>query len=141
MSMATILEKNPLARRVRAARDDASREATVMGAGLITMGVLHFVVPGPFDAQIPREIPGEPRTLTYASGVAEAAIGAGLLIPRTRKPAAAAAIALFVAVYPANLNMVRIYWDKPLIRAGAIARLPFQVPMITTALKIWRTTP
>ncbi len=112
-----------------------------MGAGLITMGVLHFVFPGPFDAQIPREIPGEPRTLTYASGVAEAAIGAGLLVPRTRKTSALAAVALFVAVFPANINMVRIYWDKPLIRAGAIARLPFQVPMITTALKVYRKTP
>lgn len=112
-----------------------------MGAGLIGMGILHFAFPDPFDAQIPREIPGEPRTLTYASGVAEAAIGAGLLVPRTRKFSALAAVALFVAVYPANINMVRIYWDKPLLRAGTIARLPLQIPMITTALKVWRATP
>ncbi len=112
-----------------------------MGASLLTMGVLHLAVPDPFDAQIPAEIPGDPRALTYASGVAEAAIGIGLLVPRTRKRAALAAIALFVAVYPANLNMVRIYWDKPLARAGAIARLPFQVPMVTTALKVYRKTP
>ncbi|WP_072802195.1 DoxX family protein [Rhodococcoides yunnanense] len=109
-----------------------------MGAGLLAMGVLHFAVPEKFDEQIPPVIPGKPRTLTYVSGVAEAAIGAGLLHPKTRRHAASAAVALFVAVYPANLNMVRLNWDRPWLRAAALARLPFQIPMITSALAIRR---
>ena len=49
------------------------------------------------------------------------------------------AVALFVAVFPANVNMVRLWKDKPLpMRIGAIARLPLQIPMIAAALKIFR---
>ncbi len=45
------------------------------------------------------------------------------------------------AVFPANVNMVRLWKDKPLImRLGAIARLPLQIPMITAALKIYRNS-
>ncbi|MBK8447484.1 MAG: hypothetical protein IPL41_12630 [Micropruina sp.] len=117
-------------------------DAKWMGAGLIGMGVLHFAAPKKFDAIIPQELPVAPRTLTYASGVAELAIGAGLLHPRTRRAAALAAAALFVAVYPANLNTLRVVADKPLpYRVIAWARLPLQVPMIASALRIYRGEP
>lgn len=50
-------------------------------------------------------------------------------------------MALFVAVFPGNLNMVRLWWDKPWpMRIVAIARLPLQVPMVTTALKVYRNS-
>ena len=116
---------------------DGSRQAFGMGVGLIAMGLLHFVVPKDFDSIIPEEIPLPKRTLTYASGVAELAIGAGLLVPQTRRAAALAAMALFVAVFPANVNTVRVVKDRPIgYRLAAIARLPLQVPMITAAWKI-----
>jgi len=36
---------------------------------------------------------------------------------------------------------VRLWRDKPLaMRLGAIARLPLQIPMITSALKIYRNS-
>ncbi|WP_124711552.1 DoxX family protein [Gordonia insulae] len=118
------------------------RLTRVMAGSLLTMGTLHFVVPKPFDEIIPEEIPGDARTLTYASGVAEVAIGAGLLAPRTRRTAAALAVALFVAVYPANINMVRLWKDKPAaMRAIAIGRLPLQFPMIWAAVKVFRSAP
>jgi uncharacterized membrane protein len=41
----------------------------------------------------------------FLSGVAELIVGVGLLIPRTRVLAAWGAIALLVAVYPANIHM------------------------------------
>ena len=42
-------------------------------------------------------------------------------------------------VFPANVNMVRLWWDKPWpMRIVALARLPLQIPMITEALKIRR---
>ena len=106
---------------------------------LIGIGAVHFLAPKPFDTIIPAELPGSPRFYTYASGVAEIAIGALLVPRRTRRSAALAAVALFVGVFPANLNMVRLWRDKSLpMRAAALARLPLQIPMITTALKIWR---
>ena len=112
-----------------------------MGALLVGMGALHFVAPKPFDGIVPAELPGSARFYTYASGVGEAATGALLLAPRTRKLGALAAVALFLAVFPANVNMVRLWKDKPLfMRLGAITRLPLQIPMIVAALKIYRNS-
>ena len=105
---------------------------------LLGVGLTHFLWPKPFDAIIPAELPGNPRIYTHASGVAEVATGALLLSPRTRRGAGLAAVALLVAVLPANLNCVRLFWDKPLVRAATIARLPLQIPMIVAALRVWR---
>ncbi|MDO0978012.1 DoxX family protein [Mycolicibacterium frederiksbergense] len=117
----------------------ASR-AVRMGGWLVGMGVLHFVAPKPFDTIVPTELPGSARFYTHASGVAEVAAGALLIAPKTRKVGALASIALFLGVFPANVNMVRLWKDKPLpMRIGAVARLPLQIPMITQAYKIYRT--
>jgi len=112
-----------------------------IAALLLGSGVLHFVMPKPYDSIVPVELPGSQRFYTYASGVAELASGALLLSPRTRKLGALSAVALFVAVFPANLNLLRLWKDKPLLmRLGAIARLPLQIPMITESLKVYRTS-
>ena len=113
-----------------------------MAAMLIGIGVGHFLAPKPFDTIVPAELPGSPRFYTYASGVAEVGVGAMLLAPRTRRTGALAAVALFLAVFPANINMVRLWWNKPLpMRIGALARLPLQVPMVVAALKIRTAAP
>ncbi|KUH93042.1 hypothetical protein AU190_06715 [Mycolicibacterium acapulense] len=110
-----------------------------MAAGLLGIGTLHFVAPKPFDDIIPAELPGSPRFYTYASGVAELGVAGLLLAPKTRRFGALAAVALFVAVFPGNVNMVRLWWDKPLpMRLVAIARLPLQIPMIVQAVKVYR---
>lgn len=112
-----------------------------MGGWLVGMGVLHFVAPKPFDTIVPTELPGSARFYTYASGVAEVAAGALLISPRTRKIGALSSIALFLGVFPGNVNMVRLWKDKPLpMRIGAVARLPLQVPMITQAYKIYKNS-
>jgi uncharacterized membrane protein len=112
-----------------------------MGAGLVGMGILHFAAPKPFDDIVPAELPGTARFYTHASGVAEVGVGALLLAPTTRKLGGLAAVALFLGVLPGNINMVRLWWDKSwYMRAGAIARVPLQIPMITTALKIYRNS-
>ncbi|WP_125079544.1 DoxX family protein [Mycobacterium sp. P7213] len=105
---------------------------------LLGAGAGHFVFPQPFDAIVPPELPGSARMYTYVSGVAELVIGALLLFPRTRRRAGLAAAALFVAVFPANIYSVRLFWAKPWMRAGTIARLPLQIPMIVAALRVWR---
>ena len=122
-------------------RDAGQTAAHRTAALLLTVGTVHFLAPKPFDDIIPAELPGSPRFYTYASGVAELVVGALLLPRRTRRTAATAAAALFVAVFPGNVNMVRLWWDKPWpMRIAALARLPLQIPMITTALKIGRNS-
>ncbi|HTX97565.1 MAG TPA: hypothetical protein VME67_23675 [Mycobacterium sp.] len=127
-------------------RPTAERDATQLAAYrlatmLIGVGTLHFVAPKSFGAIVPAELPGSARLYTYGSGIAELAVGA-LLLPRATRPLAAmAAAVLFVSVFPANLNMVRLWWHKPWpMRIAALARLPLQIPMVTTALKIRRNS-
>ena len=106
---------------------------------LTTTGVLHLAVPAPFDAIIPRSLPGTPRFWTIASGIAELAVAAAVAVPRTRRLGAAAAAGLFVAVFPANVKMARDWSDRPLpARAVAWARLPLQLPLIGWALAVRR---
>ncbi|MCV7367451.1 hypothetical protein CRI77_16520 [Mycolicibacterium duvalii] len=122
-----------------AAAQQATTRAYRTAAMLLGIGALHFIAPKPFDGIVPAELPGSARTYTYASGVAEIAIGGMLLAPRTRRAGALAAVALYVSVFPANVNMVRLWKNKPLpMRLAALARLPLQIPMITQALKIYR---
>lgn len=122
-------------------RTSTAKTAQGLTALLLGVGVLHFVAPKPFDSIVPAELPGTPRFYTYASGVGEVATGALLAVPRTRRLGALAAVALFLAVFPGNLNMVRLWWHKPLpMRIAAIARLPLQIPMITAALKVYRNS-
>jgi len=122
-------------------RDAGRIGAYRIAALLLGIGTVHFVAPKPFDGIIPAELPGSPRFYTYASGVAEIGIGGLLLVERTRRLAALAAVALFIAVFPGNVNMVRLWWDKPWpMRIFALARLPLQIPMITAALKVSRNS-
>ncbi|MGE2728468.1 DoxX family protein [Mycolicibacterium vaccae] len=111
-------------------------------ASLLGIGALHFIAPKPFDGIVPAELPGSARTYTYASGVAEIGIGAMLLSPRTRRLGALGAVALYLSVFPANVNMVRLWFRDPSkslpMRLVSIARLPMQIPMITQAVKIYR---
>jgi uncharacterized membrane protein len=124
-----------------AERDATQITAYRVASMLMGVGTLHFLAPKPFDDIVPAELPGSPRTYTYASGLVELTVGALLIPRRTRRLAALAAAALFVGVFPANVNMCRVWWSKPWpMRVAALARLPLQIPMITTALKIRRNS-
>ena len=111
-----------------------------MPAALGAMGVLHFVAPKQFDALIPPELPGSRRTWTYGSGVAELAVAGLLADRRTRALGGAAATALFVGVFPGNLQMARAWRGRPVWPYQVIAwgRLPLQIPMILAARRVWR---
>lgn len=113
--------------------------ASVMAAALAGMGVLHFARPEPFDGLIPPELPGAARAWTYGSGVAELAVAGLLAAPATRRIGGLAATALFVGVYPGNLQMVREWRRKPVWPYQVIAwsRLPLQVPMILAGLSVY----
>lgn len=109
-------------------------------AGLLAgAAVAHAVAPKQFDAIVPRSLPGSPRQWTYASGVAELALAAGVAHPRTRRVAALATAAFFVGVFPANVKMAADARHRsPALRAVALGRLPLQVPLVLWAGKVGR---
>ncbi|MFI1650849.1 hypothetical protein ACH4XT_28440 [Streptomyces avidinii] len=109
-------------------------------AGLLAgAAVAHAAAPGQFDATVPRSLPGSPRGWTYASGVAELALAAGVAHPRTRRVAALATAAFFVGVFPANVKMAADARHRsPAVRAVALARLPLQVPLVLWARRVSR---
>lgn len=100
---------------------------------------MHFVAPSFFDAIVPPWLWPSERFWTYASGVAELIIGPLVIIRRTRRIGAFAAIVLLIAVYPANLYMVWDWRDRAWTeQVVAWIRLPFQFPLIWLALRIAR---
>lgn len=124
----------------RAGRRRARTDALRLAALLATTGVGHFVAPRPLDAMIPRALPGPPRAWTYGSGVAELAVAAALVVPRTRRLGGLAAAALFVGVFPGNVKLARDVRGRSVpVRAAAYARLPLQVPLVWWGLRVART--
>ena len=107
----------------------------VLGAFLLGAGVSHFAVPGFFDKIVPHALPGPARAWTYVSGVAELAVGATVLADRRR--GALLAAALFVAVFPGNVQQA-LDASSTQERAIAYARLPLQVPLVVWAIKVSR---
>ena len=103
---------------------------------MVGIGVLHFVRPKLFVRIIPKFLPA-PLGLVYISGFFEIVGGVGLLIPETRALAAWGLIALYVAVFPANIYMLthNISLDpkKPIPRWVLWLRLPFQFVFIAWA--------
>jgi uncharacterized membrane protein len=116
-----------------------------MGPGYVVAGVLHFIVPELYVQIIPPILPAA-LTLVYLSGIAEIAVGIGLVIPHTRQYAAWATVALLIAIFPANIYMATsgvVIQGMPgggdpseLVRWG---RLPLQGALILWAL--WYTNP
>lgn len=97
----------------------------ILGLG----GIAHFLRPESFDSIVPPRL-GDPRFITYVSGVAELGCATLLALPPTRRLGGLASAALMVAVYPANIYTVKKHWHSPRGRAIALARLPLQVPLV-----------
>lgn len=112
----------------------------VAGAFLVS-GMVHLVRPQVFVSAVPRWLPA-PRAWVIISGVAELACAIGMIIPATRRPAAAASAALLVAVLPANVQMAadaqHAAADQPtrqdrIRQLVTLVRLPLQIPLIRAA--------
>lgn len=82
----------------------AAAFAAGMAAVYLSTGVTHFVEPqrSGLEAIVPPAIPW-PGAAVAASGIAEFAIAIGLVLPRTRRWAAMASIAMLIALFPANV--------------------------------------
>ena len=109
----------------------------LLAAGMILIGVAHFLVPEPFVRIVPAWLPA-PLALVVVSGVFEILGGVGLLVPRTRRAASFGLVALYLAVFPANVNMAvnHLTFDgvTPVPPAALWGRLPFQIVLIAWAL-------
>lgn len=110
---------------------------------LLVAGVTHMVRPGFYDPIVPRALPGAARAWTYGSGLAELGVAAALLVPALRRPAALAAAVLFVAVFPANVQMALdggYPGGSGVLGSPALAwaRLPLQVPLVWWSLALAR---
>ncbi len=108
---------------------------------MIGIGVAHFVVPAPFVRIVPAWLPA-PLVLVWVSGFFEALGGAGLLVPRARRAAGVGLAALYLAVFPANVNQAlhHINFDDaaPIPSVVLWARLPLQIAFIALALWVSR---
>lgn len=111
----------------------------LLAAFMTLAGLNHFLSPDVYVGMMPAVLPA-PLALVYLSGVAEIAGGLGLLHPSTRKLAAWGLVALFIAMFPANINMAVNKLplgarDVPLW--ALYARLPLQLVFIAWAF--WMT--
>jgi uncharacterized membrane protein len=77
----------------------------LISLSFVAVGVTHFTDPEPFLAIMPQALPWH-LELVYLSGFFEIVGGLGLLFPTTQKRAAWGLLALLVAVFPANINML-----------------------------------
>jgi uncharacterized membrane protein len=109
-------------------------------AGILTVaGVAHFAKPDGFDVIVPRLLPGSARFWTYVSGAAEIGVGVGVARPASRRVSAGLAALLFVAVFPANVQMAVDWRNRPGSEfALALLRLPLQIPLVWLAWRVRR---
>jgi uncharacterized membrane protein len=124
-----------------------SRRRRLALAGLASLvggsGILHLVVPRPYERIVPGPLASWRSEVVTVSGVAELACALLLLVPRTRRLGAYATAALLVAVFPANVQMAL---DGGVADAGfpansavlAWLRLPLQLPLVWWALSFSR---
>jgi len=105
---------------------------------MMFMGLAHFLAPEGFVRAMPPWLPWH-LGLVYLSGVFEILGGLGLLIPRARRASAWGLIALFVAVFPANVHMA-LHADELGIAPWILwARLPFQPLFMAWAYRVRRS--
>lgn len=96
-------------------------------------GINHFVHTPTYMQIMPPWLPF-PLPLVYITGVCETLFGLLLIPAATRRTAAWLIIALLVAIFPANIQMMLNYWHahNPLLWV-TILRLPAQVLLILWA--------
>ena len=95
-------------------------------------GVLHFTSSKTYEAMISTWLPAH-RPLVLISGAFELLGGIGVLVPATQRLAAWGLVALFIAVFPANVNMAvnKLPLGRKRVPMWALwARLPLQLVFI-----------
>jgi uncharacterized membrane protein len=98
-------------------------------------GVMHFAVPGGYSKIVPPSL-GDARRIVHVSGVAELVCAGLLAAPATRRLGGLLSAGLFVGVFPANIYAVKVAAPSRPAQAAMLARLPLQLPMIRSAMKV-----
>jgi uncharacterized membrane protein len=107
----------------------------ILAISIIIVGTTHFIAPDPYIKIVPPYLPNH-AALVYISGFFEILGGIGILVPPVSQAAAWGLLLLFIAVFPANINMAVNAIDLPNIPdsdALRWGRLPFQVVLIAWA--------
>ena len=114
----------------------------VLGIAMVLAGADHFIAPEFYLAIMPPYLPYHAE-MVFISGVAEVVLGLAVLLPRTRVLAAWGLIALFIAIFPANIhqavNDIPVYGQTEGLGILAWLRLPIQFLLIAWAG--WYTRP
>ena len=104
----------------------------------LVAGIAHFVMPAWFDRIVPAWVPNA-RVATLVSGAAEVAGAIGLVIPATRVAAGWGLIALLIAVFPANVNMLQLARATQ-ASAGYLTALWIRLPLQPLLMWwVWRS--
>ena len=104
----------------------------LIAAIFFVSGMLHLIRPAMFVSIVPPWLPS-PAALVLISGLCEMAGAVGILLPATRVAAGWGLIALLVAVFPANIQMLlnaHSAHSSAIWQASLVARLPLQVALI-----------
>lgn len=109
----------------------------VLALGMVAIGFAHFANPEPFVRIVPGFLPA-PLALVYLSGVFEVLLGVAILPARTRRLAGFGLVALYIAVFPANIymavNQIQLSPGGTFPVWAMWARLPLQLVLIAWAL-------
>ena len=113
--------------------------AVVLGA----MGVLHVVRPRPFEALIPRWLPGPPGAWNRAVAVAELSSAVLLVQRRTARAGGWAALGTIAGVWVANIQAAVDGGTRGVpgwlgSRQAAWLRVPLQLPLLWWAYRCAR---
>ena len=106
----------------------------------VNTGLNHFINPGVYLKIMPPWLPCK-EALVFASGIFEITLALLLIFKLTRRFAAWGIIALLVAVFPANIQMMVNYSkeNNPNLWI-AILRLPLQILLIWWAYSFTKPT-
>ncbi|HEY1956086.1 MAG TPA: hypothetical protein VGH28_10740 [Polyangiaceae bacterium] len=112
----------------------------ILAVAMIAIGLDHFINADFFVRIVPRVLPA-PLLLVQVSGVCEVLGGLGLFAPwpNVRRAAGIGLVALYVAVFPANVNMcIHPELGGSIPHWALWVRLPFQLVFIALALWVSR---
>src|SRR5689334_6107274 len=111
---------------------------------MVSIGLLHFVAVDAFAQIVPPKLPS-PILLVWISGVFEILLGLALIPTATRRLAGWGLVALYVAVFPANIYMalahIQIRDLPPVSPVLLWGRLPLQIVFIGWALWVSKPSP
>lgn len=105
----------------------------VIAAWMLVGGVLHMIAPTPFFRVVPDWMPE--LAVVYLSGLAEIAIGLGVLIPRSRALAGLVFAVMCLVYLP--LHAWDFFRPDPVFSAPYMASVRIAVQLVLIALGLW----